>query len=431
MVPVSATRFVMSATSQPSPAVSASQTPRKFCEREEFSRSLIGEAERKAALEVIDRAIANRTAFDRYGGVEVDAYEAEFAAHVGVGHATAVSSGTAAVHTALAALNLEPGSEVVCPPITDPGGVGPILFNLCIPVFADTSAESYNVSPEGVRAAITPRTRAILVAHIAGEPCDMDGILAVAAEHNLPVVEDVAQAHDATWGGRPCGSFGALAAFSLMSGKHHTSGGQGGMVVTNDAALCARAKSFADRGKTFGTGQGNILLGLNYRMTELEAGIGRVQLRRLSEMVAIRRARAALLAQRLAESEVFSLGWVPEKGASAYWFVRLRYRQEKYGVEKAEVARRLAERGVPAAPTYTSIIYQQPWFKERNTFGSSGLPWTLPQVQHIPDYKGCCPNAEAALASHLMLACNESVSEDTLNRVADALLDVEVTLRKG
>lgn len=154
----------------------------------------------------------------------MDAYEKEFAAHMGTRFATAVSSGTAAVHTAVASLNLEPGREVICPPISDPGGIGPVLASLCIPVFADTDPESFNVSPASVEAKVTSRTGAILVAHIAGEPCDMDGIMAVAKKHNLPVIEDAAQAHDATWAGRKVGSFGTFGAFSLMNGKHHSSG---------------------------------------------------------------------------------------------------------------------------------------------------------------------------------------------------------------
>ncbi len=390
-----------------------------------FFRALISDDERTAALEVIDRAITTRTAFDRYGGTEVDAYEKEFAAHIGCRHATAVSSGTAAVHTALAALNLEPGSEVICPPVTDPGGVGPVLAHLCIPVFADTHPESFNVTAESIEAQITERTRAILVAHIAGEPCDMEAIMAVARRRGLPVIEDVAQAHDATLHGQRLGSFGTLAAFSLMSGKHHTSGGQGGMVVMNDEALYWRAKSFADRGKSFGQPDVGGFLGLNYRMTELEAAIGRVQLRRLPGFIARRQELIAELAERLRGSRLFSLGWMPEGAASAYWFLRVRVRLGGSDLTKEEVTGELRSRGLLAAPTYTSIIYGQPWFRDKQTFGGSGIPWTLPQCQRVPDYDGCCPNAEQALANHLMIAFNESVPDAVVGQIADVMLEVE------
>jgi dTDP-4-amino-4,6-dideoxygalactose transaminase len=402
---------------------SMSSAPRLCAEN--FKRSLIGAEERDAAMRAIDRAIENKSAFDRYGGEEVDAYEREFAAHMGTRFATAVSSGTAAVHTALAALDLEPGSEVICPPISDPGGIGPVLSSLCIPVFADTDPESFNVSAASVESKITSRTRAIMVAHIAGEPCDMEAIMSVASKHGLPVVEDSAQAHGATWGGGKAGSFGTLGAFSLMSGKHHTSGGQGGMVVTNDEALYWRAKSFADRGKGFGRPDVGGFLGLNYRMTELEAAIGRVQLRRLPGFIRQRQDLAGRLEKRLAGSRLFALGWLPAPGKSSYWFLRIRVHLDRTTGSKEEIAAALRERGLPAAPTYTSIIYSQPWFKNKRTFGRSEIPWSLPQCQHVPDYEHCAPNSELSMANHLLIAFNESLSMAVIEQVADAMLEVE------
>ncbi len=393
----------------------------------DFKRLLISGAEKAAVMAVMDKAIERGSAFDRYGGEEVDAYEKEFAAHMGTRFATAVSSGSAAVHTAVAALDLEPGSEVICPPISDPGGIGPVLTSLCIPVFADTDPESFNVSAASVEANITPRTRAIMVAHIAGEPCDMEAIMAVAAKHHLPVIEDAAQAHDATWGGRMAGSFGTMGAFSLMSGKHHTSGGQGGMVITDDESFYWRAKSFADRGKNFGRPDAGGFLGLNYRMTELEAAIGRVQLRRLPGFIRKRQELAGRLAERLADSELFALGWIPAPGKSAYWFLRIRVHLDKATGSKEEIATALRERGIPAAPTYTSIIYNQPWFKTKRTFGRSEIPWSLPQCQHVPDYDYCSPNSELAMSNHLLISFNESLTMNSLEQVADAILEVEQT----
>ncbi len=412
---------------QPLPADPTLSPPatQPLCPPGAFQRSLISEAEEEAALAAIRTARREHKAFDRYGGVEVDAYEKEFAVHVGTRFATATTSGTASIHTALVALDLPPGSEVICPPITDPGAVSPILFQLLIPVFADTDARTFNVTPETIRKAITERTRAIIVAHIAGEPCDMDAIMEIAREHQLPVIEDVAQAHDATWGGRPCGSFGTLATFSLMSGKHHTSGGQGGMVVTNDENLYWRAKSFADRGKNFGQPDVGGFAGLNYRMTELEAAIGRVQLRRLPEFVERRRALAERLRQQLATSSLFEIGSIPEKGASVYWFLRLRVKKENAEAIKPAIAAALQKQGIPAAPTYTSIIYQQPWFAEKKVFGSTGIPWSLPQCKVVPSYEHCCPQAEKALREHLMISWNESLAEETVDRIADALALIE------
>lgn len=411
--------------------VQSSETePRQFCQPHELNRSLITDAEKQAALQAIDRAIEKQTAFDRYGGEEVDAFEKEFAEHMGVKFATAVSSGTAAVHAALASLQLEPGSEVICPPITDPGGISPVLFQMCIPVFADTHPSTFNVDPAAVEAAITEKTAAIVAAHIAGEPCQMDALLQIAAKHNLPLIEDAAQAHDATWDGHKVGSLGTMGAFSLMSGKHHTAGGQGGMVTTNDESLYWKVKSFADRGKSFGREDLGGCMGLNYRMTELEAAIGRVQLQRLPEIVGRRQERAAQLQARLEKSKVFSLGHIPAKAQSAYWFLRTRVELPEGAPPKTEVAARLRARGLRAAPTYTSIIYSQPWFRNRASFGTSGLPWTLPGVDRDYAYDGCCPRAEQALADHLLIAFNESVNESTIDRMAEAMLEVEQGLAR-
>lgn len=389
------------------------------------ARLLLGQAERKAVVELMDRSIAQGKAFDRYGGVEVDAYEKEFARWVGFKYATAVSSGTAAIHSALGALRLEPGTEVVCSPITDPGAIAPVLFNQCIPVFADGSPESYNVQPEGVEKVITRRTGAIVVAHIAGEPCRIAEIAAIARRRGIPLIEDCAQSHGATYRGRLTGSFGTMAAFSLMSGKHHTSGGQGGMVLTDDEELYWNAKRFADRGKPFGSSEPtNLLLGLNYRMTELEAAIGRVQLRRLPGFVSRRQRLAGRFARRLAETKAFRLGWVPPGARSAYWFLRVRVDLERLTVDKEQVARALAAEGVPAAATYTSLIHVQKWFAERRTFGESGLPWTLPGARKI-DYSDCCPNAARALERHVIVHFHESLSDAVIDGMARAFAKVD------
>ena len=387
-------------------------------------RRLIGLSERKAILELVDRSIEQGLAFDRYGGVETDCYEKEFAAWLGVSHATAVSSGTAAVHTALSALALEPGSEVICSPITDPGAVMPVVWNLCIPVFADTSPETFNVTPQSVEAVVSERTRAIIVGHIAGDPAAIDEIVAIAAHHRLPLIEDCAQAHGATWRGRRVGSFGTISAWSLMSGKHHTSGGQGGMVCTNDSDLCQRAKRFADRGKSMDNRRENLFLGLNYRMTDLEAAIGRVQLARLVGCVVRRQQLVSHLAERMNGKKAFSIGYVPHEGKSAYWFLRIRVHLDRLKVDKAQAAKALAAEGVPAAATYTSLIHKQAWFAQRITFGRSGLPWTLPGVKAI-DYEASTPNAAAALANHMICSFHEDIDEATIDAMARAFAKVE------
>lgn len=198
------------------PAISHQLTPRGH----------FGAAERAAALRVIDQAIAAGSA-PVYGGEEEAAFCQEFACQMGGGFADAVNSGSSAVYVALRALELEPFTEVIVGPITDPGGMMPIALCNCIPVVADTEPGSFTLSPASVESLITPLTSAILVPHIAGEPADMDAIMDIARRYGLKVVEDCAQAHGAFWNGRRLGSFGDIAAFSTMHGKHICTGGPG------------------------------------------------------------------------------------------------------------------------------------------------------------------------------------------------------------
>ena len=255
--------------------------------------------EEKAAVDaLLEQAIAAGTA-PGYNGEQETAYGEEFAAYVGGGYggvpvggyADAVSSGTAGIYVAIKALDLEPFGEVIVGAVTDPGGLMPVpLLNL-IPMIADSEPGSYNSGPAQVQALITPRTRAILVAHIAGEPAEMRGIVDVARAHNLPVIEDCSQAHAAMLDGRYVGTFGDIAVFSTMHGKHHASGGQGGLVYTRDEALYQAVRRASDRGKPFflPPGATNAVASLNLNLSELSAAIGRVQLRKLPQVVARRR----------------------------------------------------------------------------------------------------------------------------------------------
>ena len=183
-------------------------------------------------------------------------------------------------------MRLEPGTEVITSPITDPGTVAPILMQNCIPVFADVDYDTLNMTAASIEKMITEKTRVLIPVHLAGQPCDMNPIMELARQHNLTVIEDCAQAHGVKYKGKYVGTIGHLGAFSLMAGKHTTSGGQGGMVITNDEKLYWNAKRFADRGKPFNSDDStNLFLGLNYRMTELQAAIGRVQLQKLRSSV--------------------------------------------------------------------------------------------------------------------------------------------------
>src|SRR5205814_3570291 len=184
----------------------------------------LGAEELALLREVIESGTLNCTR-----GTQVKAFEKAFAERYGVPHARAVTSGTAAIHAAVAAIDPEPGDEIITTPITDMGAITPILYQTAIPVFADVDPLTYNMTAATIARKITRRTRAVMVTHLFGNPCDMDPILALCARHKLPLIEDCAQAFGTTYKGRAVGTMGAIGCFSLQQGKHMSTG-EGGMV---------------------------------------------------------------------------------------------------------------------------------------------------------------------------------------------------------
>jgi len=394
-------------------------------------RILIGESEIEALHQLLEKERTTGGGFDRYGGEHVDAYEREFAAFHGMRYATATSSGTAAVHAALGALRMDIAGEVISSPITDPGGVAPILWCNNVPLFGDADPETMNVRADSIAERISDVTRAIIVTHLAGQPADMDPIMAVANAHGIPVIEDCSQAHGATYKGRLVGTMGAMGVFSLMGGKHHTAGGQGGMVITDDETLYWNAKRFADRGKPFNSdGKKNLFLGLNYRMTELEAVIGRTQLGKLPEVVRRRQELARALGERIAHLKTIRIGTVIPGAESSYWLLMLRFDAEAAAVTKAQFARAVAAEGIPVDPHYDWIVYETPWFRDQANYGASGCPWTCPYYGREVTYEGSCPDARRAVDRHMVLHWHEGYTLNEVNDIAAALEKVDRAYRK-
>ncbi len=395
-------------------------------------RVLIGEEEIAALHALLEKERTQGGGFDRYGGEQVDAYEREFAAYHGVAYATATSSGTAAIHAALAALRPDIAQEIISSPITDPGAVAPILWQNCIPIFADADPETMNAAPASVAERITERTRAIIVAHIAGQPADMDPIMEVARAHHIPVIEDCSQAHAALYKGRLVGTIGDIGVFSLMGGKHHTAGGQGGMVITNNEEIYWNAKRFADRGKPFNSPERrNLFLGLNYRMTEIEAVIGRVQLRKLQDIVARRRALAAELGERIADLQAVRMGTIIPGAVSSYWLLLLHVDPNALTVSKEQFAKACAAEGAPIDPHYDWIIYETPWIRQRANYGASGCPWTCPYYGKEVRYEGSCPNARRAIDAHMVVYWHEGYTSREVEDIARILHKVEAAYLKA
>lgn len=394
-------------------------------------RRLFGQEEKSAVTELFDRCIESGEAFG-YNGPEEEAFCREFAEELGGGFADGVNSGTNALYVALRALDLEPFGEVIVPPVTDPGGVMPVPLMQCVPVPADSVPGSYNTDAERIRARLTERTSAIIVAHIAGIPVAMDPVLELARERGIAVVEDCAQAHGATYKGRRVGALGDIAAFSTMFGKHVATGGQGGVVFTRHEALYWKVRQMADRGKPFGLKgeSSNVRASLNCNMDELHAAIGRAQLRKLSGIIGRRR----ILAQALEEGCRQDLATIrlvadPPHGETSYWFLFFRFEPEHLQVDKSQLVRALAAEGLPVEASYLFCPPHWPWFQEQAVYGTSGLPWASPHYTGGAGQTFAMPNVEATDAVHFKMAFHENWTDEEVADTLSALQKVERAYR--
>ncbi|WP_251961931.1 DegT/DnrJ/EryC1/StrS aminotransferase family protein [Pseudomonas sp. Marseille-Q5299] len=240
---------------------------------------------------VRDIILSNKVNY--WTGQECRQFEHEFADWAGAKHAVAVANGTVALDLALHALGIGKGDEVIVTSRTFLASVSSIVNAGACPVFADVNVDSQNIDAYTIKAVITPRTKAIVCVHLAGWPCDMDPIMALAQEHGIRIIEDCAQAHGARYKGRPVGSIGDIGAWSFCQDKIMTTGGEGGMVTTNDKELWSTMWSFKDHGKSWeavyerqhapGFRWLHESFGTNWRMLEVQGGIGRIQLKRMPE----------------------------------------------------------------------------------------------------------------------------------------------------
>jgi len=320
----------------------------------------------------------------------------------------------------------------VVSPITDPGGFMPIVMLNCIPIVMDTAPGRFNVGPEQVEAAITPLTSAILVTHILGEPADMEGIMAVARKHNLPVLEDCAQSHGARINGKMVGTFGDIAAFSTMSGKHFCSGGQGGVVFTKNEALYHEARRASDRGKPFfmPPGSTNCVASLNLNSDDLACEIGRVQLRKLPAIITGRRRAAAAIFAGLGQIRAISKPEEPANSEGSYWRMRFRFNPVAVSCDKQTFCNALEDAGIPIQADYNCMPHTQEWFVKRRVFGTSGYPWASADYKGDRDRKFECPNAVKAIADHFIVFTHENMTDEDVRDFLEIISETESKYRK-
>ncbi len=375
---------------------------------------VFGEREIEAVGEVLASGRVNY-----WTGPHGREFEREYALWLGCEHAVAVANGTVALELALEAVGIETGDEVVVPCRSFLASASAIAARGAVPVFADVDAESGNITVDTLKASWTPRTRAVLVVHLAGWPCDMDPILEFAGEHDLRVIEDCAQAHGAVYRGRPVGTLGDIAAFSFCQDKILSTGGEGGLVVTDDIQTWRRAWSYKDHGKDYEAvhtpSRGAVFryvherLGTNWRLTEMQSALGRIVLAQLSDWVTQRRQNASVLSERLQAVDALR---VPEPGPGfghSYYKFYAYTRPERLvrGWDRDRIAAEIVSHGIPCGSGACPEMYRERAF--------DGTGWR-------PNQR--LPVARELGETSLMFQVHPGLTAEHMHRAADVVEDV-------
>jgi dTDP-4-amino-4,6-dideoxygalactose transaminase len=350
-----------------------------------IAKPLIGIEEQEAILEVIASG-------QLVQGLKVREFEARFAESCGVEHAVATSSGTAALHIAVLAHQIGRYDEVISSPFSFIASANCALYVGARPVFVDIEPDFFTIDPTKVEARITPKTKAIIPVHLYGQSCDMDAIVEIAHKNHLAIIEDACQAHGATYKGRSVGSFGT-ACYSLYATKNITTI-EGGMLVTNDPQIAERARLIRNHGSP--RKYEHVMLGYNMRMTDLEAAIGLVQLKRLNEWNLIRQANAAYLTTHLLRIKGVVTPKVRENSEHVFHQYTIRIS------DRDNAAQKLREKGVGVDIYYPTPIYKQPLYQQLR-------------------YSDVLPNVETACREVLSLPVHPSLTKDDLDCIIQAV----------
>lgn len=356
---------------------------------------MIGKEEIDAVTEVLKSGMLAQ-------GKEVELFEKEFASYIGVNHAVAVCNGTAALDLALKALGIKQGDEVITTSFTFIASANSILYQGAKPVFADIDVKTFNLNPDEVVENITPKTKAVLAVHLYGQPCDMDALLEICEDYDLFLIEDCAQAHGAEFQGRKVGSFGYVATFSFYPTKNMTTG-EGGMVVTNDKGIARKLRILRDHGQT--AKYVHEELGYNFRMTNIAAAIGRVQLRKLNEFNEKRVENAKLLSKEISSINGLTPPYVDGRTKHVFHQYVIRV-EEDFPLSRDELMAKLGVSGIGTAVHYPIPVHHQPLYQKL------GYP------------KDTCPNAVEASERVLSLPVHPAIRREDIEYIIKTLEEV-------
>jgi perosamine synthetase len=406
----------------PNPA----QTIMKLPSDQDISGRTLGAEE----LNLLTEAIHSGTLTSTKGSF-VKALEQQFAEMLGVKYAYACSSGSGAVHCAIAAIDPEPGDEIITTSITDMGALTPILYQGAIPVFVDVDPNTWNVTAETIARGLSDRTKAIIVTHLFGNPCDLSAILKLANERGIPVIEDCAQAFLATHQGQPVGTAGTIGCFSLQQGKHITTG-EGGLVTTNDAALARRIFLFINKAFGYGDPQpDHYFIALNSRMNELTGAVAVAQLGKLRSIVASRQAAALKMTEKLQGISGIFTPHIDPDNTHVFWKYCLRVDSNCITDGAVGLAQRLKEKGIFSAPRYIQKpAFQCQLFAEQRTFGKSRWPFTLARPAAVDYTPAHFPGTFTGLEWVLVLPWNERYTDVHIDYIATAIQESVEQLRR-
>ena len=385
-------------------------------------------------LREVTEALASGQLFAA-GGTKVYGFVEKFKALYGAKGVVPSSSGTAALHVALGALNLNPGDEVIVPPVTDMGSIAPIVLCGAIPVFVDIDLATFNMDPADVARKVTDRTRAIMVVHVWGRPAAIDEIMEIATPRGIPVIEDCAEAHYVHHRGRLLGTIGDFGCFSFQQSKHITCGDGGATIVNNEAYL-QRAELFADKGcdwtkdrvyrKTYA------FMAPCYRMNELQGAVLSAQVDRLPALIEARQRAGAWLAGELQGLPGVVPPPVPDDvDGHGYWGFPLRVVEEELGATRDEFREALAAEGIKTDVWIGKPLYLYDALAEQVSFGDSHWPFQGAGNDQARYEPGHCPNAELALQQLCnIVRIHEQISDDDLATVATAIRKVAEGIRR-
>jgi len=368
-------------------------------------------------------AMLQQSSLFYWGGPQTKLLTERFQKFCPVKYVQTCSSGTAAIHIAVAAAGIGLGDEVITSPVTDIGSVIGVLYQQAVPVFADLGAGTYNLDVKDVERRITPKTKAIIAVHLTGNPCDLDALKALADRHKLILIEDCAQAWGAKSRGRPIGTVGHFGCFSLQNSKHVTCG-DGGVVGSSDERFGPLLQKFGDKGGNRHKWGGFDGFATNYRMSEPQAAVAAGQLTRLEAIAAKRAKLGNLLTEKIADLPGIIPHQVHPEDRAVYWFYMFRMRPEAFRCNRSQFVKAAVAEGVPVSGGYIGVpLYGEPVFQNHGFFAGR---WPVKEMglTTMDFSKHKCPEAEAILKTGMRVPINENMTEEYILEVAAAIRKV-------